>query len=537
MTKFYLGIITFLVCTFFATVQLNAQTPKYFGGDAGEKLDWTLSYLIDYYVDSTDTDRLTELAIIRMLKELDPYSRYQSKKQLDEQKKADEGYKNDGLGIEYYFVRDTATITYIDETGPGVKAGLLKGDKILMVNDESALLPNFDLMRKAVIADKGTVFDFKVRRNNGTPFNLSITSISLFAASVDAAYKIDGDIGYIRLNRFTLKTVGEVQRALAELKKEGVNNLIIDLRSNRGGAVVGATKLADEFLPSGKLIMSSEGKGMPRKEVISTEKGLFKTGKVAILTSNRTASASEIFTGALQEWDRALVLGEVSFGKGLIQQSYLLADKSAVRLTIGRYYTPTGRTLQRPFDFDSSNDWIFQNIANAEGKNGFTKDIEAPASNKMKTQYQRTILKGQGSIIPDIYFNPKKVDKPQFDKLNDLSVVYKFSVYHADKYRPYYLYTYKNGNEFRYSRVDDVGIEREFKAFLAENINDRSLVQSVQDEGVSPHVLTKIRAWLAPQIWEDGAYYSVMNEKDDLVNRAIQSFKDGTFEKLGIRAK
>lgn len=535
MTKHYLGIFFFLVCPFFATVQLNAQSPEYFSGKAGEKLDWTLFYLNSHYVDSTDADRLTELAIIRILKELDPFSRYQSKKQIDDQRKADEGFKNDGLGFKYYYVNDTATVTYIDATGPGVAAGLLKGDKILSINNANAIGTNYGLLENALIADRGTKFDFKIRRNNGTPFDLSVTSISLFAASLDAAYKIDGDIGYIRLNRFTMKTVGEVQDALKVLKAEGVKNLIIDLRDNRGGTVVGARNLVDEFLPEGKLIMASEGKGMPREEIYATANGLFENGKVAILTNTATASASEIFTGAMQEWDRALVLGEVTYGKGLIQQSYIYGDSSAVRLTIGRYYTPTGRMLQRPFNFDSTKDWIFQNIANAVHVNGFTTQLDAPPANKMKTKSGRTILKGQGSIIPDIYLTPKVINKPQLTKLNKLRIIYRFVVYHADVFRPYYLYTYKNGNEFRYSSVDDEGIRRNFEAFIHANLEDKDLVGSVLSEGVSPHVMTQIKAWLAPQIWEIGDYFSILNEKDDLVNRAIQSFTDGTFEKVGIK--
>ena len=535
MIKHYLGILFFLVCPFLATVQLNAQDPSYFGGEAAKKLDWTLFYLNSHYVDSTDAERLTELAIIRMLQELDPFSKYQSKKQLDEQRKRDEGFKNDGIGIKYYYVNDTATVTYIDETGPGVAAGLLKGDKILAVNNKNAIATNFKLLEKALIADKGTTFDLKIRRKNGTPFNLSITSISLFAASVDAAYKIDGDIGYIRLNRFTLKTVGEVTKALKELKTQGVTNLIIDLRDNLGGTVVGATNLVDEFLSEGRLIMASEGKGMPREEVMSTANGLFEKGKVAILTNSGTASASEIFTGAMQEWDRALVLGDITYGKGLIQQSYLLGDSSAVRLTIGRYFTPTGRMLQRPFKFDTTKDWIYQNIANALYKDDFTSGLNPPAENKMTTKYGRTILKGKGSVIPDIYLTKKAVVQPQLNQLNQLGIIYKFVVYHADVYRPYYLFNYKSGNEFRYSTVDDHGIQQNFLAFLAANVEDKALVNSVIIGGVSPHVMTQIKAWLAPQIWEIGAYFSVLNEKDDLVNRAIESFKDGTFEKVGIR--
>ncbi len=421
MTKHFFAILLFCCVPFLFINSLYSQEPTYYGGEAAKKLDWTLFYLNAHYVDSTDVDRLAEIAVIRMIQELDPFSRYQSKKQLDEQRKADEGYKNDGIGIRYYIIKDTATITFIDETGPGVAAGLKKGDKILSLNGINTIGKNFNIIAEMIIADRGTTLNLKIKRPGERQLlDIPVTSISLFAASLDAAYKIKDNIGYIRLNRFTMKTLGEVKAALKDLKSRGVEHLIFDLRGNRGGVVTGATKLADEFLSENKLIMSSVGKGLPKSEVLATAGGLFEKGKIAILTNGVTASASEIFTGALQEWDRALVLGEMTYGKGLIQQSYLLGDSSAVRLTIGRYYTPTGRILQRPFEFDTSTDWVFQNIAGAVHYKDFTKALVAHPENQWKSMSGRSLLKGQGGIIPDIYLPKKAVNKPQLKLLNNI---------------------------------------------------------------------------------------------------------------------
>ena len=392
MLQQFIAIFFFLFAPFFLTTSLQAQEPTYYGGEAGKKLDWTVFYLNSHYVDSTDAERLTELAIIRMLQELDPFSKYQSKKQLDEQQKADQGIKNDGIGIKYYVINDTATITFIDAEGPSFSAGLLKGDKILAINGTNTVGQNFPFIDAQIIADRGRIINFKIRRN-GQIRNISVTSEALFAASLDAGYKIVDNIGYIKLNRFTLKTFGEIEKAITDLKNQGAIHLIIDLRYNRGGVVKGATDLANQFLSDNKLIMSSEGQGFPKNEVFSTNEGFFKKGKVVILTNTSTASASEIFTGAMQEWDRALVMGEVTYGKGLIQQSYLLGDSSAVRLTIGRYYTPTGRILQRPYQYDTQNDWLFQNIANAIYHEGKTIALDPPPGYLWKTKGVRSIVR------------------------------------------------------------------------------------------------------------------------------------------------
>ncbi len=536
MTKHFFAIILFCCSPFLLINTLYSQEPTYYGGEAGKKLDWTLFYLNKHYVDSTDADRLAELAILRIVQELDPFSRYQSKKQLDDQKKADEGFKNDGVGIKYYIINDTATITFIDETGPGDAAGLRKGDKIISLNSINTIGKNYNVIDELIIADRGTVLNFKIKRiDSPTLLDIPVTSISLFAASLDAAYPIKDNIGYIRLNRFTMKTLGEVQTAIKDLKSQGVEHLIIDLRGNRGGVVRGATNLADEFLAENQLIMSSEGNGMPRSEVLATAGGLFEKGKVVILTNTVTASASEIFTGAMQEWDRALVIGEMTYGKGLIQQSYLLGDSSAVRLTIGRYFTPTGRMLQRPFKFDSSQDWIYQNIAGAIHYNDFTKALVPPPANQWQSKSGRTLLKGQGSIIPDIYLSNKVKNTPQLKQLNDLGIIYRFVSYHADAYRPYYLYHYKTGNEFRLDKSVDNGIRSNFGAFLAANMADKAAAAAIIQEGISADVMLQIKAWLAPQIWEVGAYFAVFNEADEVVNRAIQAIEDKTFEEVGIK--
>lgn len=534
MTRF-LTFLLFVSLSFLST-HLNAQEPTYFGGEEGKKLDWTLFYLRAHYVDSTDNKKLTELAIQRMLQELDPFSNYQSKEQLDEQRKQDDGAVNDGLGIRYYFIRDTATVTYIDESGPASEAGLRKGDRLLTVDKTNIIGQNFGVIEKQVRAIKGTDVAFSIfRKSENRTFDLNITSETILVPSVDVVYVVEKNIGYIRANRFTTKTIWEFRAALDSLKKEGIENLVLDLRNNRGGVVNGAVAMVDEFLSPSKIIMHSNGQGMPREEYFSTEVGRFKKGKLVVLVNGLTASASEIFTGAIQEWDRALVIGEMTYGKGLIQQSYLLGDSSAVRLTIGRYYTPTDRTLQRPFRFDTSKDWIFQNIANSiTTKDGFTAGLEVPDSVAWKTKSGRKILKGQGSIIPDIFMPQVEVKKPILQKLNELGLVYRFTVFHSDEFRDFYEKKFKNGTEFRLNKKVDQKIAADFSKYLTENLENKEFAHSITNKGIPKTIIQQIKAWMGPQIWESESYFSIYNEEDPLILRAMETMKDGTFKRVGI---
>lgn len=510
-----------------------AQEAKYYGGEPAKKLDWTLFYLKSHYVDSIDSEQLVELAIKRMLAELDPFSYYQSKAALDAQQKRDEGIKNDGLGFRYYIIRDTVTVTYLEETGPAKSGGLKRGDKLLSMDNNSLVGKNYALLDEKLEADKGTKVQFEILRQ-GNNQQLSIQSERLFEASVDAAYMLEKDIGYIKINRFTVKTVAEFQKAIKNLKTQGAAHLVLDLRGNLGGVVKGAIGLADEFLSADKLIMHADGNGFPKETYLATGEGNFEKGKVVILVNPKTASASEIFTAAMQEWDRALIIGELTYGKGLIQQSYLLNDSAAVRLTIGRYFTPTGRMLQRPYQFDSTKDWVFQNIANAVYQDDFTIALDAPASNIFETKSGRKVLKGQGGIIPDIYLSERVTETPLLNQLNRLGLVYRFAVYHADKNRIVYQNKYPSGNAFRLDKQLDKKIETAYLSFLQDRLNDKEFLQSILNKPLPQTVINQIKAWIGPQIWESGSYYAVFNEVDPIVIRAIKAISNNSFEQIGI---
>ncbi len=521
-----------LLIYLFGSIMSFAQ-PKYYGGENGKKLDWTLFYIKTHYVDSTDNERLTVLAIERIFQELDPYSIYQSKEELDRQKEDDSGAVNDGLGIRYYIINDTATITFIEEAGPAREAGLRRGDRILSVDSIHTVGENFDTISQRIKVVRGTKVSFLIFRKHVGIKEINITSTTIPVPSVETAYMIDTKLGYIKINRFTLKTLNEFVEALTNLKKEGLKDLILDLRDNRGGVVKGATNLADEFLKSGDLIMYSDGKGFPRSDFFSTHQGHFEKGKLVILVNEYTASASEIFTAAIQEWDRGIVVGQPTFGKGLIQQSYLLGDSSAVRLTIGRYYTPTNRTLQRPYNYDKNKDLTVQQLKQLS-PSGFTKELKLPDSLIWKTKSDRTIIKGQGGIIPDIYIATKEASSPILEKLNELGLVYRFTVYYADKNRIKLKKRFKSSDVFRRDQSFNKELAIAFAIFMDQYKQQKDIVFNLTKENIPATIIQQIKAWMAPQVWDVDAYYAIFNAHDPVLIRAIEAIKDRTFEKLGI---
>ena len=515
---------------------LPAQGPKYYGGDPAKKLDWTLYYLDAYYSDSVDKERLAELAIIKVLKELDPYSGYQSKIQLEKQRKRDKGQKNDGLGFRYYIINDTATINHIDKGSPGELAGIRKGDKILSVDGTNTVGKNFDLIDKKLLARSGRVVSLSLHRKKPSrSVNIDIISRELSEPSIDAAYMISSGTGFIKLNRFTQKTRREFFEAINDLKSRGMQQLILDLRNNRGGVVRGAIALADEFLPPGQLIMYSEGKGMGKETFISTSGGSFEKGKLVLLVNGATASSSEIISAALQEWDRALLIGEMTYGKGLIQQSYLLSDSSAVRLTIGRYFTPTGRMLQRPYKFEQSKDWLFQNLKASVNQNGFTAHMEIPDSLQWETKGGRRVLQGKGGLVPDIFMSGKTRKNPQVSALKNKGLLYRFTAFHADKFRREYREKFSDGYAFTEDEKIDKKIADDLVSFLGGRLEPSETPDWLKTQTISKAVITQIKAWVGPQIWETGTYYAVINEEDEQVRRAIECLSDNTFNQLGLK--
>ncbi|HOI50339.1 MAG TPA: S41 family peptidase, partial [Prolixibacteraceae bacterium] len=298
-----------------------------------------------YYVDTTSLNKLTEKAIVSVLQELDPHSVYIPKEEVEEMNEPLQG-NFEGIGISFNVFQDTLLVTTTIPGGPSEKVGLLAGDRIIFIDGKKIAgigLKNndvFSMLRGA----KGTRVSLQVSRKN-QPDLLDFTIIrdKIPIYSLDASYMIDKETGYIKLNRFSATTVDEFKEALAQLKRQNLRNLILDLRGNGGGYLKAAIDLADEFLPDKKLVVYTQGVNNPKKEYTATARGDFEQGKLVVLVNEGSASASEIVAGAVQDWDRGIIIGRRSFGKGLVQQPFFLTDGSMVRLTTAHYFTPSGR--------------------------------------------------------------------------------------------------------------------------------------------------------------------------------------------------
>ncbi|HAH59978.1 MAG TPA: peptidase S41, partial [Bacteroidales bacterium] len=357
-----------------------------------------------YYVDTANSADLTEDAIVAMLKELDPHSMYLSKEDV---KKANEPLQGnfEGVGIQFQLFHDTILVVAAVPGGPSDKLGILAGDKIITINGEDAtgkkISNNYVMERLRGPKNSKVTVGIK-RKGRKDIIDYTIVRDKIPLNSVDASFMVSDTIGYIKLTRFARTSLAEVKQALQTLRKSGMKDLILDLRNNSGGYLDVAIDLSDEFLDNDKLIVYTEGMRSPRTNYKSTSRGSFKQGRIIVMVNEGSASASEIVAGAIQDWDRGLILGRRSFGKGLVQRPFNLPDSSVVRLTTARYYTPSGRCIQKPYD-NGTEDYYADLLKRFEHGEFVSADsIKFPDSIKYYTPSKR-IVYGGGGIMPDVF--------------------------------------------------------------------------------------------------------------------------------------
>lgn len=374
-----------------------------------KKLENAFLVINERYVEEVDSAELSESAIRGMLSDLDPHSVYIS---ADRMKEVDESFGGsfEGIGISYEFIkgindRDTLVVLSVIPGGPSEEAGLMSGDRIIKVDDSTAVGYETADVQRNLKGPRGTKVDVKVKRP-GYPkaIDFTITRDKIPLYSVDAAYMVDEQTGYIKVNRFARTTYREFLRALTDLKEQGMQRLMLDLRGNAGGYMEMAVRMSDEFLGDNQLIVSQKGRRADaNQEFFARPRGKFESAPVIVLVDGSSASASEIVAGALQDHDRALVVGRRTFGKGLVQQQLALPDGSAIRVTISRYYTPSGRLIQTPYaDGDRDDYYEAKRQLRDETATLSAKEImdSMPDSLKFKTEHGRTVL-GGGGILPD----------------------------------------------------------------------------------------------------------------------------------------
>jgi len=470
--------------------------------------------LIDFiqydYVDKVNTDSLLDMAIVNMLSKLDPHSVYlpaNRRKQIDEEMDG----KFVGVGIQFLMFKDSLTISKVIKNGPSYKAGLLPGDRIMMANNDT--LYDKKLSNNAIIKKLKGKVNTKVklkiyRKSTKKYFNTTVTRDEVPIKSVDAFYMINDSLGYIKLNKFAATSYKEFYKALRFLEKKGMKDLVFDLRGNPGGYLKIAIKIADEFLDKGKLIVSTKNKGGRVEKSFATSKGDFKKHKVYILIDESSASASEIIAGALQDNDRGTIVGRRSFGKGLVQQEMSLGDGSSVRLTTARYYTPTGRSIQKPYNHKGNKGYFreFEKRFN-EGELTNADSIKVVDSLKFVTPKGKVVY-GGGGIVPDVFV--------PIDTLGYLNSLYFNSL---------------NNFVFNYVDLHRADFKDEsFKDFKANFDKDNHIfniyLKSIS-KFVKPHKIPKkqikfyLKAFFARELFDTNAFYEIYNQKDKMIAKVL----------------
>ncbi|MBE0642179.1 MAG: S41 family peptidase, partial [Bacteroidales bacterium] len=376
------------------------MTPR----QAGDKLSALLSYIEMTYVDSASLDALTETAIVSILAELDPHSFYLSREDLEEANEELSG-NFEGIGVQFQIFRDTILVISAITGGPSEKAGIRAGDKIVSIDGKDATGKQVDneFVFKHLRGARGSQVRVGIMRSGRQEINeYTLIRDNIPITSLDAAFMAAPGIGYVKLNRFAQNTMTEYHAAMKDLRKGGLQKLILDLRNNSGGFLFAAAELADQFLPPGRLIVYTEGLNSPRQDMDATWLGNFEKGDLCILIDEGSASASEIVAGAVQDWDRGVIIGRRSFGKGLVQKQYPLTDGSAIRLTTARYYTPSGRSIQKPYENGMEDYYLDLNTRFEHGEFVSPDSIQFPDSLRYTTKGGRTVF-GGGGIMPDIF--------------------------------------------------------------------------------------------------------------------------------------
>lgn len=492
-----------------------------------QKLLMVENIVNNLYVDNVDEEKIVENAVRGILENLDPHSSYSTKEETTSSQETMQGSFS-GIGIQFNMQKDTLYVVQTIAGGPSEKVGILPGDRFIAVDDSiiaGRKLKNTDIMKR-LRGPKGTKVNIKVKRgSNAELLEFRITRDDIPLNSIDAVYMADGKTGYIRLSRFAATSYKEFKDAITKLKKQGMQQLILDLTDNGGGYMQIAAQIANEMLNRGNLIVYTQGRKSPRQNLNADGSGTFRTQKVVVMINQFSASASEILSGAVQDWDRGVVVGRRSFGKGLVQREFLLPDSSSFRLTIARYYTPSGRNIQKPYVKGDREDYDKDIIDRYNhGELQSADSIHFADSLKHTTLRLHRTVYGGGGIMPDVFV---PLDTTQYTdyhrRLVAKGIIPQFALRYVDKNRADLKAQYPDAQKFiKEFTVSDEMLNNLVDAGKAEKVDfDKSQFAKSKEM-----LRTFVKAAIANDLFSTGAYFQIVNEHNDIYKEALSIIND-----------
>ncbi len=509
-------------CTMFGQIKLNL------GKDSpSRKLQMAEHVISCLYVDSVDETKLVEDAIRGMLEKLDPHSTYSTPKEMKELTEPLNG-SFDGIGVQYNMLDDTLVVIQTISGGPSEKVGVLAGDKIISVNDTAiaGVKMSQDDIKKRLRGKRGTTVTVGVMRQGiADKLSFIIRRDQIPMHSVISSYMIRPKTGFIKIESFGAKTYDEFMESLKQLKKEGMQNLILDLQENGGGYMQAAIDIVNEFLGDTCMIVFTKGRSMPNKAYRAKGNGRMKDGNVIVLVNEYSASASEIVTGALQDQDRAIVVGRRTFGKGLVQRPIELNDGSLIRLTTAHYYTPSGRCIQKPYEKGNRKDYsmdVYNRLKHGELTN--MDSIHFPDSLKFYTLRKHRPVYGGGGIMPDYFIPLDTTIYTAFHReLAAKGIIIQQSLRYMESHRKELQKHYNKFSDFvTYYEVPESYINQIVSVAAQQGVKPKT---DDEYQRTLPQLKMQLKALIARDLWDLNHYYQIINESNDIVKKAIELLK------------
>ncbi len=491
-----------------------------------------LKYFDAVYPDSVKNSLITEHGIRYMLEQLDPHSTYISLEDIHDMNAPLKGSFT-GVGVRFQIVKDTIIIVQAIPGGPSEKVGIMAGDKIVKINDEvvGGIGMKNSGVRDRLLGEKGSKVQVFIKRSGIKElleFNIERDKIPIY--SVDASYMVTPTIGYIKLNNFSASSLTEITKAVYELKSEGMKDIILDLQNNGGGYLMTAVDLADEFLSGTKLVVSTKGRMYAENPYQTRTKGLLENGNVVVLVNESSASASEIVSGAIQDWDRGLIVGRRTFGKGLVQKPINLLDGTQVRITTSKYYTPTGRCIQKPYEEGSVAYRKEKYDRYASGESFHRDSIKFNLNETFTTKLKKRTVYGGGGIMPD-YFIPLDTSgsSEYYSSLIRKGIMNQFSLIWVNDNREKLENKFPSFNKFK----SDFNIDKAMKELISYAKKEGLEFNEENYKEAENTIKIRLKANIAQNLFDYKKFYEIINELNNSLKKSIELLEDGeAFKKL-----